>query len=114
MADTRVFRSAGLIVAAALLVVVSAGLIWMVAVPFGSGVCPAVDPAPLHCSPAQRAGTGLMATICIVAIGALTLGLGIWGGRRARPLVVGGVVVLALAPVVTYAAVSFSPGFQIA
>ncbi|PZU47506.1 MAG: hypothetical protein DI566_05035 [Microbacterium sp.] len=111
--DPREVRSTGLIVATVLTTLATVGLIWLAAVPFGSGVCPAVDPAPLNCSPAQRAGSGLVATICVTVVGALNVALGLWGGRRARPIVIAGLVVLAVAPFVSYAAVAFSSGFQI-
>ncbi|GAA3037835.1 hypothetical protein GCM10010462_25810 [Microbacterium dextranolyticum] len=109
----RAAGARGLISASVLMTCATACLIWLAAVPFGSGVCPAIDPPPLHCSPARRAGTGLVATICVVIVGALAVVLALWGGPRARPLVIAGVVVLVMAPFVTYAVVAFSAGFLI-
>jgi len=102
-----------LMTAATLLLFATIALIWLAAVPVGTGICPAIDPPPTHCRSSYRAGSGLVATNVTVGIWALTIAVAfVW--RRARTLVVAGVVLLALALVVTYLAVAWSPGFTLA
>lgn len=101
-----------LLTAATLLMLGTVALIWFAAVPIATGVCPAIDPPPTNCQPSFRAGSGLIATIITVGIWAATITIALlWHRRAARPFVVPGVVLLALAPAVTYLAVAWSPGF---
>lgn len=106
-------EAVGLVIASVVLSLGTVALIWLTAVPFGSGVCPAIDPAPLYCSSEQRAGTGLVATICVLALGIVNVVLGLSRRRSARPFVIVGVVVLALAPFFTYGFVAWSDGFPL-
>lgn len=103
-----------LLAAATLLMLGTVALIWLAAVPVGTGVCPAVDPPPTNCQPSFRAGSGLIATIITVGVWVTTITISPLWRRAARPIVVAGVVLLALAPVVTYLAVAWSPGFTFA
>lgn len=103
----------GSVIAATILTAGTVLLIWFVAVPWGSGVCPAVYPAPGNCSAVNRAGSGLVASIVVLVVYVVTLLLAVLAGRRSRGPVIAGVVLLALAPVVAYAAVAFSPGFPL-
>jgi heat shock protein HslJ len=101
--------------AATLLMLGTVALIWLAAVPIATGVCPAIDPPPTNCQPSFRAGSGLVATVITVGIWAATITIALlWRRRAARPFVVSGVVLLALAPAVTYLAVAWSPGFTFA
>ncbi|WES65990.1 META domain-containing protein [Microbacter sp. GSS18] len=103
-----------LITAATLLLLATIALIWLVAVPIGTGVCPTVDPPPTNCQSSYRAGSGLVATLVAVGIWVATIAVALVWRRAARSFVVAGVVILALAPVVTYLAVAWSPGFTLA
>lgn len=100
--------------AATLLMLGTTALIWLAAVPVGTGVCPAVDPPPTNCQPSFRAGSGLVATIATIGVWFATITIALPRRRAARPLVVAGVVLLALAPAVAYLAVAWSPGFTFA
>ena len=86
-------------------------LIWFAAVPIGFGVCPAIDPPPTSCSASYRAGSGMIATIIVLVLYAVTILAALLSHRTARPLVVAGIVALVLGPFVSYAAVAWSPGF---
>lgn len=110
------YRSAPwrLITAATLLLLGTIALIWLAAVPIGTGVCPAIDPPPTNCQPAYRAGSGVVWTIIVIGIWAVTITVALVWRRATRPFVVAGVVLLALAPAVTYLAVAWSPGFTLA
>ena len=103
----------GLAVAATALTAGTLLLIWFVAVPFGPVVCPAIYPAPRNCFAVDRAGTGLVVTVIVITVYVGTLLLALAGSRRRRPLVVCGVVLLAIAPLIAYLAVAWIPGFAI-
>lgn len=102
----------GLLIAATVLAVGTIALIWFAAVPFGTGVCPAVYPMPPHCSATNREGTALVLSLVVGAIYIVTLLVGVFA-RRMRTLVVVGVVLLAVAPIVSYVTVTSSPGFPL-
>lgn len=110
------YRSAPwrLMTAATLLLLGTIALIWLAAVPIGIGVCPGIDPPPTNCQPSYRAGSGVVWTIVVIGIWAVTITVALVWRRAARPFVVAGVVLLALAPAVTYLAVAWSPGFTLA
>jgi hypothetical protein len=101
----------GLVVAATLLMAGTITLIWLAAVPWGPIVCPAIYPAPRNCFTADRAGTGLIVTVVVLVIYIATMLLAFVGTRSRRPLVIAGVVLLALAPLVSYLVVAWIPGF---
>ena len=103
----------GRVLAATLLAAATIALIWIAAVPWGPVVCPAVYPAPRNCFAWDRAGTGVVATVVVLAVYGATMLLALVGTRRRKPLVVVGVVLLAVAPVVSYLAVAWIPGFPI-
>ena len=104
----------GLVVAATLLAVGTVALIWLAAVPWGPLVCPAIHPAPRNCFAADRAGTGLVTTIIVMATLLATILLAVLGRGRTRELTIAGVILLALAPVVSYLTVAWVPGFALA
>lgn len=104
----------GLVVAATLLAAGTIALIWLAAVPWGPIVCPAIYPAPRNCFAADRAGTGLVVTVVVLVIYIATMLLALIGARSRRPLVIAGVVLLAIAPLVSYLLVAWIPGFPLA
>lgn len=87
-------------------------LLWFAAVPFGPLVCPAVYPAPPNCFAGNREGSALIMTLVVLVLYAVTLLTALVPGRR-RVLLTGGVVLLALTPIVSYAIVAWSPGFPL-
>lgn len=99
---------------ATLLMLGTVALIWLAAVPMGTGVCPAIDPPPTGCLASYRAGSGLVATVVLVAVWAVTTAIALIWAHAARAFVVAGIVILAVAPFVSYAAVAWSPGFALA
>lgn len=103
----------GLAIAATLIMLGTIALLWLAAVPVGSGVCPAIDPPPTGCLASYRAGSGLVATIVVVTLWGATILAALPRRRTMRPAVVVGVALLALSPFVTYAAVAWSPGFTL-
>ncbi|QEV99337.1 hypothetical protein F6J84_03900 [Microbacterium caowuchunii] len=103
----------GLVVAATLLTAGTIALVWLAAVPLGPIVCPAIYPAPRNCFTSDRAGTGLVATIVVLVIYIATMLLAFVGTHGRRPLVIAGVVLLAIAPLVSYLSVAWIPGFPL-
>ena len=103
----------GLVVAATALTLGTIALIWFAAVPWGPLVCPAIYPAPRNCFASDRAGTGLVATGAVIAVYVATLLFALNPTVRSRPLALAGVVLLGTAPVVTYLAVAWIPGFAL-
>lgn len=108
----RLPASWGLLATATVLVAGTVALFWLAAVPWGPIVCPAIDPMPSHCIPANREGTALVMTALVAAIYAVTMLVGLFT-RRMRRVVVGGVVLLAIAPIVGYLIIAWSPGFPL-
>lgn len=102
------------IIAATLLTAGTIALIWLAAVPFGPVVCPAIHPAPRNCFASDRAGTGLIVTVVLIIIYAGTAAFALFRPRHGRPFVIAGVTLLSIAPVITYLAVAWIPGFAIA
>lgn len=102
-----------LIVAASLLAAGTIALIWLVAVPWGPLVCPAIDPAPRNCFASDRAGTAVVATITVCLVYLATLTAALFGGRRRRAWTLTGVVVLAVAPIACYLSIAWLPGFAL-
>ncbi|MFB7891558.1 hypothetical protein ACFC1I_05100 [Microbacterium sp. NPDC056044] len=100
----------GLIVAATLLTGATIALIWLAAVPWGPVVCPAIYPIPSYCVPENRTGVAMIATIAVVLIYAGTVIAAVAGGRWLRAAKIGTGVLVA-APIVTYLAVAFIPGW---
>ncbi len=87
-------------------------LIWGVAVPWGPVICPAIDPAPRNCRPDHRSGTATITTAIVGVIFVVTVFCG-WVFPRRQAYLSGGVVLLALAPFVSYPLIAFLPGFPI-
>jgi len=98
----------GLVIAATLLAAGTIAVIWLAAVPWGPMVCPAIYPAPRNCFEADRAITGVLVTIVVLVVWIATVLLALVGRRRRGP-VIAGVVLLALAPVLSYLAVAWIP-----
>jgi len=113
MTASRTARSTsiGLAVAAFALALGTILLIWLAAVPWGPIVCPAILPAPRNCFASDRAGTGLVVTVAVVAVYLATMLCALLPTTRSRPLVIAGVVLLGIAPVAAYLAVAWIPGF---
>jgi hypothetical protein len=97
---------------ATILAVGTVALLWLVAVPVGPVVCPAIYPAPLNCFAGNREGSALIMTLVVGTLYILTLFAAAIPGRR-RILTTAGVVLLAIAPFVSYAVVAWSPGFTL-
>ncbi len=97
-----------LIIASALFAATLCG-IWLLAVPVGPLVCPAVLPPPSNCIEDYRAGNAVVVSLCAVVAYALTLVVALMGQR---PLVRAGVAVLAVAPIASYVVVAFLPGLR--
>lgn len=102
----------GLLLTATLLAAGTVALIWLVAVPVGPVVCAAVYPATSNCFLEHREGSALVMTVIVVALYVLTMLLAAFLGRP-RGVVVTGVILLAIAPFVSYAVVAWAPGFAI-
>jgi len=102
------------VAAATLLTAGTLALIWFVAVPVGSGVCPASDPPPTNCWASYRAGTGVIASLVTLVLYVIALLIALRGTSTRRRLAVAIVVLLALMPAASFVAVAFSPGFTIA
>lgn len=98
--------------AATVLALGTAALLWLVAVPIGPVVCPAVYPAPPNCFAGNREGSALIMTLVAVGLYVLTLFTSAIPGRR-RPVTTAGVILLAITPFVAYAVVAWSPGFPL-
>ena len=109
----RARRSWRLALAAVRLAAGTNARVWFVAVPWGPLVCPAVYPIPANCLASNRGGTALMVSLAVLAVGFLTVATAMWT-RRTRALAVAGVILLAVAPVVAYLTVAWSPGFPLA
>lgn len=103
----------GALIAASVLAVGTIALIWFVAVPIGPLVCPAVYPMPTNCAAANREGSAVVATGIVVGSFIVTALATLWRTRVGATLTALGVTVLALAPVIAYASIAWSPGFPI-
>jgi len=101
----------GLTVASTLIAAATIAMIWLVAVPWGPLVCPAVYPAPTNCFESHRAGTGVIATIGVSAIYLATMLLALSRRARRGSWALAGFVLLVLAPVASYLSVAWLPGF---
>lgn len=102
----------GLMLAATLLAGVTIALVWFAAVPWGPIVCPAIYPAPRNCFASDRAGTALVVTIVLLAVYLATVATALIN-RRGRRLAITGVILLAIAPVISYLSVAWIPGFPL-
>ncbi|GGD76112.1 hypothetical protein GCM10007269_18960 [Microbacterium murale] len=98
--------------AATLLAGVTVALVWFAAVPWGPLVCPAIYPAPRNCFASDRAGTALVVTIVLLAVYLATMVMALID-RRDRRLATVGVILLAIAPVISYVSVAWIPGFPL-
>ncbi|MDT0156203.1 hypothetical protein Q9R19_01050 [Microbacterium sp. ARD32] len=87
-------------------------LVWLVAVPWGPMVCPAIYPAPRNCFASDRAGTALVSTVIVIVLYLATMATALVG-RRVRALTIAGVVLLAAAAVVSHLAVVWILGFTL-
>lgn len=103
----------GSVIAATLLAAGTIALIWLAAVPFGPVVCPAIYPAPASCFASSRVGNALIATVVVAVVYAVTMYFALAGERRHRGFVIAGTSLLAIAPIVSYLAVAFIPGFAV-
>ncbi|MDQ1129547.1 hypothetical protein [Microbacterium sp. SORGH_AS_0888] len=88
---------------------VTIALIWSLAVPYGVLVCAADSTA---CYPQFRAGSGVIASCAVAVLLAGTVTVGMFAPRL-RGIIISGVAVLGAAPLVTYVAISYSPGFEL-
>lgn len=98
--------------AATLLAGVTVALVWFAAVPWGPIACPAIYPAPRNCLASDRGGTALVVTIAVLAVYLATMVTALID-RRARRLAIVGVILLAIAPVISYMSVAWVPGFPL-
>ncbi|UUE19301.1 hypothetical protein [Microbacterium sp. J1-1] len=101
-----------LMLLATVLTLGTVAFIWLVAVPVGPLVCAAVDPPTSNCFLSHRQGSALVMTVIVIAVYLLALLPALL--RRARGVLVVGVVLLASAPFVSYAVVAWAPGFAMA
>ncbi|WP_341975406.1 hypothetical protein LTA6_000020 [Microbacterium sp. LTA6] len=106
-------RSA-LVITSTLFAVGTIALIWFAAVPWGPLVCPAIDPAPRNCFAADRMGTAVITTAVVLVVYISTVVLAACRPRALRPFAVAGLIALLLAPLVSYLAVAWLPGFPLA
>lgn len=102
----------GRLIAATLLAGVTIAVIWFAAVPWGPIVCPAIYPAPRNCFATDRAGTGLIASVVVLLVYVATMIIGLFARHRLA-LVAIGIGLLAIAPIVSYLAVAWIPGFAL-
>lgn len=102
----------GLVVMATLLAAGTVAFIWLVGVPVGPVVCAAVYPPSSNCFLEHREGSALVMTVIVVGLFAVTMLLAAFL-RRPRGLLVAGVLLLVVAPFVSYAVVAWAPGFVI-
>lgn len=100
----------GLLLTATLLAAGTIALIWLVAVPVGPVVCAAVSPPTSNCLRDHREGSALVMTLIVVAVYVLTVLLAALL-RRPRGILIAGVVLLGVAPLVSYPVVAWSTGF---
>jgi hypothetical protein len=103
----------GLLLTATLLAAGTVALIWLVAVPVGPVVCAAVDPPTRNCLLEHREGSALVMTVIVVLVYVVLTLLAVLL-RRPRGVLLAAVVLLAIAPFVSYAVVAWAPGFVIA
>jgi hypothetical protein len=101
-----------IIITATALTAVTVIIIWLAAVPWGPVVCPAIYPMPTYCIPEYRTGVALLATITVILVCAGTIIAAIAGGKWRRAAGIG-VGLLIAAPIASYIAVAFTPGFAI-
>lgn len=94
--------SVGLMIAATLLAAGTIALIWLVAVPFGPIVCPAIDPAPRNCQQGHRVDNATIATVAVAGVYVVTMLFALVGSLRRRSVVIAGVTVLAVSPIAAY------------
>lgn len=99
--------SGGLMVAATLLAAGTIALIWLVAVPWGPIVCPAIDPAPSNCQQSHRADNATIATVAVLGVYVVTMLFNLVVSLRRRSVVVAGVAVLAISPIAAYVFVAW-------
>ncbi|MFK3678737.1 hypothetical protein ACI2IP_13480 [Microbacterium sp. NPDC090218] len=102
-----------LLVSATLLAAGTVALICLVAVPVGPVVCAAVYPPTSNCFLGHREGSALVMTVIVLAVYVVTILIAAVF-RRSRAVLLVGVVLLAIAPFVSYAVVAWAPGFSIA
>jgi len=89
-------------------------LLWLVAVPWGPVVCPAIYPAPTNCDPNYRAGTALILSAIILVIYLATAALAFTVRAQFSDFVRVGIVSLAVLLLISYFIVAWSPGFLLA
>ncbi|KQP71400.1 hypothetical protein ASF40_06400 [Microbacterium sp. Leaf288] len=94
-------------IAATLLAVGTIVFLWLVAVPWGPIVCPAIEPAPLNCQQPHRADSATVATWVVLGIYALTMLFALVAPIRRRSVVVVGVTLLAICPIAAYVFVAW-------
>ena len=98
----------GQIAIATLIAVATVVVIWLVAVPAGPVVCPAIMPPPTNCMPSYREGTAIAITaVTITVVIAFTV------GRRRPALVTAGIVVLGIVFLAAWPLIGLLPGFPL-
>lgn len=102
----------GLLLSATLLTAGTVALIWLVAVPVGPVVCAAVEPPTRNCLLEHREGSALVMTVIVVLVYVVMMLLAVLL-RRQKGVLLSAVVLLAIAPFVSYAVVAWAPGFVI-
>lgn len=100
------------VVGAFALAALAMALTWVVAVPSGFFVCPAIDPPPTNCLPQYRAGTALVVSVGLVLIMMITVFAAL-KGLVWRFVSGSGLAVLFFAPAVAWALVALLPGFLV-
>lgn len=98
------------LVAATVLATATIAVIWFIAVPVGPVVCPAIYPSPPNCFAANRAGTGLWATVATVIVWVGSIVAGLSRPHLGRIAAKAGIGLLAIAPFVSYVLVAWAPG----
>ncbi|WP_299086746.1 hypothetical protein [uncultured Microbacterium sp.] len=101
----------GLIVTATLLTVATLAVIWLVAVPVGPVVCPAIMPPPTNCMPSYREGTAIVITAASLVIYIATVVAAFTVGRQRPATVMAGIVLLGIMLLGAWPLIGLLPGF---
>lgn len=103
----------GQIVIATLIAVAAVVVIWLVAVPAGPVVCPAIMPSPTNCMASFREGTAVVITVVTLAVYVATVVIAFTVGRRRPALVTAGIVVLGIMLLAAWPLIGLLPGFPL-
>lgn len=102
------------LVIATVLAAATLAVVWLVAVPLGPVVCPAIMPAPTNCMSSYREGTAVVISAVTLVVYTATALLAFTAGRRHPAIVTGSVVVLALVLLAAWPLIGLLPGFPLA